>query len=72
MLVQRSDLQSTDARERRYLLTTVRDPDELVLKEVDVELEAISQPHPDKEEVVTTPLGLLASDVLCEEGLVNL
>jgi len=71
VLVQRvSDLQSADERECRYLLTTVGDLSELVLKE-DVRLEAFSRPHPDGEEVVTT-LGFLASGVLCEEGLGHL
>jgi len=53
-------------------LTTVGDHGELVLKEDDVGLEAVSRPHPDREEVVTTPLGLLASGILCDEGLNNL
>ena len=64
-----SDLQFIDERECRYLLTTIGDHGELVLKEVDVELEAISRLYPEGEEVVTTPLGFLASGIFCEEGL---
>jgi len=67
-----SDLQSTSEHEFIYLLIIVGDLGELVLKEVDVRLEAVSQPHPDREEAITTPLGFLASGVLCEEGLDNL
>ena len=73
MLVQRvSDMQSTNVRECKYLLTTVRDLTELVLEGVDVRFEAISQPHPEGEEEVTTHLGFLTSGVLCEEGLGDL
>jgi len=49
VLVQRiSDLKSTNERECRYLLTTVGDLGELVLKEVDIGLEVVSQPHPER------------------------
>jgi len=73
VLVQRvSDLRSTDKGECRYLLTVVGDLGKLVLEEIDIELEAVSRPHPDGEEVVATPLGFLASYVLCEEDLGDL
>ena len=67
-----SDLKFVDEHECRYLLTIVGDLGELVLKEVNVRLEAVSQPHPDGEGVVTTPLGFLTSGILCEEGFGDL
>jgi len=67
-----SDVQYTDERECRYLLTTVGDLGVMVPKEVDVRLEVVSRPHLDGEEVVNTPLGFLESGILSEEGLNNL
>jgi len=67
-----SDLQSADKRERRYLLTTIGDLGELALGEIDVGFEAIFWAYFDRKEVVTTPLGFLASSILCEEGLSDL
>ena len=67
-----SDLQHTDKCERRYLLTIIGDSGELVLEEIDVGFEAIPWPHFDRDEVMTTPLGFLTSNILCEEGLGNL
>jgi len=64
-------LQPTDEYKCQYLLTTVGDLGELALKEIDVVIEVISWPHLDGEEVVTTPLGFLASSVLCEEDPVT-
>ena len=63
-----SDLQPADKSEHRYLLTTIGDLSELALEEIDVGFETISSPHFDGE-VVTTPLGFLASSISCEEGL---
>ena len=73
VLVQRvRDLQPADKCECCYLLTTVGDLGELALEEIDVGFEAISWPQLDREKLVTTPLGFLASGVLCEEGLGDL
>ena len=73
MFVQKvSDLQPADKRERRYLLTSIGDLDELALEEIDVEFGAISWPLFDREEVVATPLGFLTSSILYEECLSDL
>ena len=42
------------------------------MEEIDIGFEAISWPHFDEEKVMATPLGLLASRILCEEGLGDL
>jgi len=69
VLVQKvSDLHPADKRKCKHL-TTIGDLGKLALEEVDVGFEAISRPHPDREEMMTTPLGFLASDVLFEEDL---
>ena len=65
-------MQSTDERKCRYLLITIGVLGKLVLEEIDVGVEAISRPHPEGEEMVTTSFGFLTSGVLCEEGLSNL
>ena len=66
-----SGLQPADECECRYFFTAIGDLGELVLKEVDVGFEAISWPHFDGDEVMTTPLGFLTSSILCEEGFVT-
>jgi len=63
-----SDLQPADECECRYFLTLIGDLGELVLKEVNVGFKAISWPHFDVEKVMATPLGFLASNILCEES----
>ena len=67
-----SDLQHTCKCERRYLLIIIGDFGELALEEIDVGFEAIPWPHFDGDEVMTTPLGFLTSDIFCEEGLDDL
>jgi len=42
------------------------------MEEIDIGLEAVSQPYPDGEEVMATPLGFLVSSVLHEKGLGDL
>ena len=72
LIQEMSNLQPADECECEHLLITIEDLGKLVLKEVDVGLQVIFRPHPNREEVMTTPLGFLMSGVLCEEGLGNL
>ena len=59
-------MQPVDECEGGYFLPTVGF-DELILKEIEVRLEAISFPHSDREEVVVVPLSLQDGGVLGEE-----
>ena len=61
------NLQPVDERESRDIFTVVRDLGELILKEVDIRVEAVALPHLDREEVMVVPLGLLARGILSEE-----
>ena len=72
LILKESHLQSTEECECRYLLTTVGDLGEMVLEEVYVGLKVISRPYFYGEKVVTTPLGFLASGILCKECLCDL
>jgi len=67
-----SNLQPTDECERRDLFTAIRDFDMWDLKEVDVELEDVSLPYLDGEEVMAILLVLLARGILGEECLGHL
>jgi len=55
-----------------YFLSAIRDFGKLVLEEVDIIFEAVFWSRSEREEVVATHLGFLASSILCEEGLVYL
>ena len=59
-----SNLQPADECECIYFLTAIGDLGELVLKKVDVKFEAIFCSYFDREEVMATPLGFLASSIL--------
>ena len=67
-----SGLQPADKRKYRYFLPVAGDFGKLALEEVDIRFEAISWPYFDREEVMATPLGFLASSILREEGLGDL
>ena len=56
-----------DECESDNFFLTIGDFSELILKEIEVRLEAISLPHYHKEEMVIVPLSLLARDLFCEE-----
>ena len=64
-------LQPANECECRYLLTIVEDFGQLALKEVDIGLEAVPEPHLDRDELITTTLGFLARGVLCEKASVT-
>jgi len=66
------DPQPADECECRYFLTAIGNLGELVLKEVDVGFEAIFWPHFDGKKVMVTPLGFLASSILCEDDFDDL
>ena len=60
------NLQPADEFESRNIFITVRDLDELTLKEADVRLEVVTLPYFEREEVMVVLLGLLARGVLSE------
>jgi len=60
-------LQPTDECEGGNFLSTIGDFGELILKEIEVQLEVVSLPHSDREEVVVVPLSLLAGGILGKE-----
>ena len=61
------NLQPADEFESRNIFITVRDLDELTLKEADVRLEVVTLPYFEREEVMVVLLGLLARCILGEE-----
>jgi len=61
------NLQPTDERECRDILTAVGDFGKLALEEVDVWFEVVSPPYIDREKMIVVLLGLMARDVLSEE-----
>jgi len=61
------NLQPTNERECRDVLTVVGDFGELVLEESDVWFKIVALPHLDGEEMMVVLLGHLARDVLSEK-----
>ena len=59
-------MQPTDECECREILTAVENFSQLVLKVADIELEAITLPHFDGEEVVVVLVGFPMGGVLSE------
>ena len=65
-------LAATDECEGGNFLPIVGNFSELILKEIEVRLEAVSLPHFDREKVVVVPLSLLAGGILSEERFIHL
>ena len=61
------DLQPTDERKCRGVLTTVGDFDQFALRVADVIFEVVTLPHLDSEKIVVVPLTLSARCVLSGE-----